>query len=353
MLGQLLRDRTAALALIMFVPVLPIMLVAIGWDAALRGRALPIRWLSTALAIGCGALALSWQWRPALAPEAGSPESQLRIVQWNTQWGGGNRETFTRVLDAIDAQHPDIACLSEAPDIDALKRAWAKRHHGWSIAAATDTSNYSYAYNLALLSRYPVHKRADWVLSNGHAALFEVALPTRILRALVVDLQSSPRAPRSPSIRQAAQLVETRAQAGAPVDIVLGDFNTPARFLGFDALAAAGGGYRLASLWSGHWRGTWPASMRLPFFDIDHIWVSRSWSIQSSKFFIGYSDHRGQRVDLRLPPRDSVHGSQPRGTSTASSPIIIHAHNNTTVASASTMAAPANGMARPSSAYAR
>jgi endonuclease/exonuclease/phosphatase (EEP) superfamily protein YafD len=301
MFGQLLRDRTALIAWIMFVPLPPIALVAVGWDAALRGRALPIRGLFTAFALACGALALSWQWRPALAPEAGAPESQLRIVQWNTQWGGRNRETFSRVLDGIEAQHADIACLSEAPNTYALERAWAKRHPGWSIAAATDTSNYSYAYNLALLSRYPVQKRAEWVLSNGHAALFDVGLPTRILRALVVDLKSSPRSPRSPSIRQAAQLIEARSRTGAPVDIVLGDFNTPARFLGFDALAAAGGGYRLASLWSGHWRGTWPASMRLPFFDIDHIWVSKSWRIQSSEFFIGYSDHRGQRVDLRLP----------------------------------------------------
>jgi endonuclease/exonuclease/phosphatase (EEP) superfamily protein YafD len=301
MLGQLLRDRTAVLALIMFVPVLPIALVAIAWDLMLRGRALPIRFLFTAVAMGCGATALSWQWRPALAAEPGSPQSQLRILQWNTQWGGWNRETFEHILDGIEAQHPDIACLSEAPSTHALKRAWAKRHRGWSIAVAADTSDYSYAYRLALLSRYPVQKRAEWVLSSGHAALFEVALPARMLRALVVDLKSAPRAPRSPSIRQAAQLVQAHAGTEAPIDIVLGDFNTPARFLGFDALAAAGGGYRLASLWSGHWRGTWPASLRPPFFDIDHVWVSRRWRIQSSQFFIGYSDHRGQRVDLRLP----------------------------------------------------
>lgn len=298
-LGQLLRDRTAALQWIMFVPVFPIVLVAIGWDVLLLGRALPVRFLFAAVAVGCGALALHWQWQPALAAEPGSPASALRILQWNTQWGGPY--PFDHVLDGIDAQHPDIACLSEAPDTSLLKRAWAKRHPGWSIAAAVDVDNWRYAYRLALISRYPVEKQNDWVLANGHATLFQVALPSRTFRALVVDLQSSPRAPRSPSIRQAAQLVAARARTDAPIDIVLGDFNTPARFLGFDALAAAGGGYRLASLWSGHWRGTWPASIRPPFFDIDHIWVSNDWRIQSSQFFIGYSDHRGQRVDLRLP----------------------------------------------------
>ena len=299
MLAQLLRDRTAALALIMFVPVLPIALITFVWDVVLRGRALPIRWLLTAVGIGCGAIALSWQWQPARAPEPGSSDSQLRIVQWNTQWGGANRETFEHVLDGLEAQQPDIACLSEAPFTYILKAAWAKRHPGWYVEAAADSSNEAYTYNLALISRYPVHKQAEWPLSSGHAALFQVELPTRTLRTLLVDLQSSPRAPRSPSIREVVQLIEARAKADAPIDIVLGDFNTPGRFLGFDALAAAGGGFQLAALWSGHWRGTWPAWMRMPFYDIDHIWVSKRWSIQNSQLFIGYSDHRGQRVDLR------------------------------------------------------
>jgi endonuclease/exonuclease/phosphatase (EEP) superfamily protein YafD len=82
---------------------------------------------------------------------------------------------------------------------------------------------------------------------------------------------------------------------------VLGDFNTPARFLGFDALAEAGPGYRRAGLWSGQWRGTWPSIVTLPPFDIDHIWVSKRLSVVGSSFFRSRSsDHRGQRVDLRL-----------------------------------------------------
>ena len=297
-LGQLLRDRTPLLQLVMFVPVSPIALAALAWDVVLLGRALPVRWLLSLAALGCGVLAFYWQWQPALAPEADSNAEAIRVVQWNTQWGGANRETFEHVLDGIDEQHPDIACLSEAPRMRVLERGWATRHPGWFIAAAGNSSNHVYAYNLVLLSRYPVRMQEEWVLWSGHAALFEVSLPTRILRVLMVDLQSPPLAPRSPSIRQVAQLVAAKAQSAAPIDLVLGDFNTPARFLGFDALAAAGGGYRLASRWSGHWRGTWPASMKLPFFDIDHVWVSQRYRIQSSQFFIGYSDHRGQSVQL-------------------------------------------------------
>lgn len=302
-LGHLLRDRTPWLGLIMLVPVLPVALGALGWDVLMRGRSLPVRWLLSVVAVGCSALALSWQWQPALAPEPGAAADPVRIVQWNTQWGGADWETFDRVLDGLDAERPDIACLSEAPNTHRLERAWTKRHPDWFVAAAANSRDAPYAYNLAVLSRYPVQLRDEWTLRNGHAALFEIELRARALRVLIVDLESSPFAPRSPSIRQAAQLAAAQAKQGAPIDVVLGDFNTPARFLGFDALAAAGGGYRLASRWTGRWRGTWPASMRLPLFDIDHIWIGKPWSIESARFFTGYSDHRGQRVDIRLRSR--------------------------------------------------
>jgi endonuclease/exonuclease/phosphatase (EEP) superfamily protein YafD len=108
--------------------------------------------------------------------------------------------------------------------------------------------------------------------------------------------------PRSPSIRQVAALLEDRARAGQPIDLVLGDFNTPASFLGFDALDRAAGGYRRASLWSGQWRGTWPSVLLFPMFDIDHVFVSTHLGVLDSALFRGPgSDHRAQRADLRLP----------------------------------------------------
>jgi endonuclease/exonuclease/phosphatase family metal-dependent hydrolase len=152
------------------------------------------------------------------------------------------------------------------------------------------------------MTRYPVQLRAQWPLHTGHAALFELALPQRALRVLMVDLQSAPLLPRSPSIRQVAAILEDRARAGQRVDLVLGDFNTPARFLGFDTLGRAAGGYRRASLWSGQWRGTWPSVLFFPMFDIDHVFVSTHLGVLGSAFFRGPgSDHRGQRADLRIP----------------------------------------------------
>jgi endonuclease/exonuclease/phosphatase (EEP) superfamily protein YafD len=81
---------------------------------------------------------------------------------------------------------------------------------------------------------------------------------------------------------------------------MLGDVNTPARLLGFDALAAAGGGLARAALWSGAWRATWPSFVPIPLYEIDHVWVSRSWNVQRASFFSCWgSDHRGQLVEMQ------------------------------------------------------
>jgi endonuclease/exonuclease/phosphatase (EEP) superfamily protein YafD len=299
--GQLMRDRALPWMLAMFVPLGPVALVALLWDVMFRGQALRVRWLLSAVAVGCGLVAVVMLWRPAAAPELGA-EQTLRVVQWNTMWGGRRTAAFVRILDRLDAERPDIICLSEAPDFERLQRGITKRHPDWSLAAATNHGGGSYWYNLAVVSRYPVALRDVSKLARGRMAWFEVAHPTRTLRIAVVDLLSSPLSPRTPSIVQATELIEARARAGEPADLVLGDFNTPARFLGFDALERAAGGFRRAALWSGEWQATWPSYSPLSIFDIDHVWVSNRLQIRDASFFTTLStDHRGQSVELGLP----------------------------------------------------
>lgn len=300
-LAQLVRDRALVLMLLMFVPVLPVAALAVIWDVLLRGRSLRLRWSLSAVAVGCGALAVAWQWRPALAPEP-SGHNTVRIVQWNAMWGSRSSQGFRRILEQLDAAQPDIIFLSEAPEMVKFEYAWNKAHPGWSLHAASNHGRGSYWFNLAVVSRYPAQQRGVWTLARGRLALFEVAHPARTLRIAMVDLLSSPLSPRSPSIEQAVRIIDARAQAGEPIDLVVGDFNTPARFLGFDALQRAAGGFRRAALWSGAWSATWPSFSPLALYDIDHVWVSTRLRIRRTSFFSTLaSDHRGQRVELAIP----------------------------------------------------
>jgi endonuclease/exonuclease/phosphatase family metal-dependent hydrolase len=226
-------------------------------------------------------------------------------VHWNTQWGGTRGErSLAEIVAALHTLHPDLICLSEAPSHAQLTRAWAAHGKGaWSSVSIEQPDTFTrYWYRLTVMSRYPVQARQQWTLPTGHAVLFEVALPTRTLRILMVDLQSAPTKPRSPSIAEAARIVDELARTGTLIDLVVGDFNTPGRFVGVDALAASAAGYRRAALWSGQWRATWPSHVLLSPFDIDHIWVRQGLAIAASEIFRNQaSDHRGQATVLRLP----------------------------------------------------
>jgi endonuclease/exonuclease/phosphatase family metal-dependent hydrolase len=119
----------------------------------------------------------------------------------------------------------------------------------------------------------------------------------RRLRLLVVDGLSSPLRPRGPFLQAIAGACREADSTGRPYDLILGDFNTPSRSLGFDELD--GIGYRLAGRSAFGWRGTFPAWV--PVYDIDHVWLGPEIHLGSCTFFHGpYTDHRGQVVRVQL-----------------------------------------------------
>ena len=302
--AQLVRDRTLALTLLMFVPIGPLAMSAIARDVLARGRALPLRWLLLTIGVGAGAFSVSLMWSPARAPEGSAEEPRVTIVHWNMRWGGARgAESLAEMMATLEADHPDVVCSSEAPTDAQLRRDNGDvAASSWHSASVEHPPSSGYWFRLTVLSRQPVVLRRQWDLPTGHAALFEVALTQRTLRILMVDLQSEPFLPRSPAIAEIARRVDDLAAADAPVDVVAGDFNTPGRFLGFDLLSDAGDGYRRAAMWSGQWRATWPARVPLSSLDIDHVWVSRELNVVSAHLFSNpNTDHRGQVAVLRLP----------------------------------------------------
>ncbi len=321
--AHVVGDRAMWLQFCLYTPLWAVALTAIGWDLLNLGKALPLRFLLSMLGLGLGVMSIGMMWAPARAPEGDSSQSGVTLVQWNMQWGGlAGPASLEKVVSTVLAHDPQIVCLTEVPPQSYFGHYW-KEQAGPGWHAGYSAGSEQYMSRMGVLSKSPVQRVGQWLLDHGEAALFEVAIddaPAKPFRILMVDIESEPSLPRSPSIEQAARIVEAHAVAGTPIDIVAGDFNTPARFLGFKTLANAGERYERASLWSGQWRATWPARLVVPFrgsmreirhtwrlstFDIDHIWVRSGLDVASASIFTtDVVDHRGQVCQLRLPKRE-------------------------------------------------
>ena len=105
---------------------------------------------------------------------------------------------------------------------------------------------------------------------------------------------------RTPMLHDLAKTCARAAEEGAPIDLIVGDFNAVSRSIGFDEVGRSGGGYQLASRFCRGWRGTWPSL--IPLLDIDHIWARTGWKVLGCRLFTNFaSDHRGQLVVLGIP----------------------------------------------------
>lgn len=299
--GQVTRDRTVLLGLLMYLPTPLLGLVAVGWDLARRGKGLgPGRFRFGLSGVGLvGTVASAW---PMVAMGGLSPRSgEIGLLQWNVQWGGGpfrDATTWEAQCSAIRASGASVVVLSEAPEPPWLDRLDAALGPDWRGAEVLGDPGWPHWFHLAVYAKGPVELERRLSLPNGSAAVFLVRPKGRALRLLAVDGISDPLTPRGPFLRALADLCQVATAEGRPFDAVLGDFNAPSGCLGFSGLADEG--YRLASKAGGpwlapEWRGTFPAL--LPLLDIDHVWLSNAWEARSCRLFHApWSDHRAQVV---------------------------------------------------------
>ena len=158
----------------------------------------------------------------------------------------------------------------------------------------------SHACHLYVIARWPVRLERRASIAHGAAAVLRVDRPDGLVRLMVVDGQSKIGRVRTPMLHEIARTCASAHAEDKPIDLVVGDFNAVSRSIGFDALEAAGDGYRLASRSHLGWRGTWPSP--LPFLDIDHVWVRSARKVAGCELFSNLgTDHRGQFVRLDLP----------------------------------------------------
>ncbi len=298
-LGQALRDRSTATALLMYIPLPLLAGSALALDAAWRGRSLiGPRFALTALALVASAWSAWWLIGSGQERPAAAGEREISVLHWNVQWGGGffrGPRTWTAQRAAIVAKHPDLVILSEAPPDDWLAQLVSDLGPGSSLVSIHHDPRSSYWYGLAVISRRLLRQEPAPSLPNGSAFSVVAEVDGRDLRLLVVDGISTPTRSRLPFLAAIADSCRQAREQGRPYDLVLGDFNTPSRSLGFDELE--GLGYTLAGRSAAGWRATFPAW--LPVYDIDHVWLAPELTLASCSFFNGsHTDQRGQFVRI-------------------------------------------------------
>ena len=305
--GQMFRDRSAASAILMYLPLLPTSLAAMVIDLARSGRTLPrARFLLTLLGILGGACAAMPMIGSGTIGKFGLADTEVTLLHWNVMWGGGpfrNERTWAAQRAEMMSRDPDLIILSEPPPPDWLKRLTDEIGAGANVVGIDHERRSPYWFRLGVCSRWPIRREKGMLLPGGAAMSVTADVRGRAMRLLVVDGKSNPFQSRLPFLGAIDQICRDAAREGRPFDVVAGDFNTPSRSIGFDALT--GQGYTLASRAASGWRGTFPAW--LPLYDIDHVWLRPGLRVRSCTLFNGAAtDHRGQFVSLLLAAPNEI-----------------------------------------------
>jgi len=312
LLGHLVRDRSAAWGLLMYVPLVPIGLAAAAWDAIRRGRAIPRgRFVLGASGLLAAALAAwpmigggpgpSGEVRSSGSDLGAATGTEVSVLHWNVLWGGGkdaNAWRWAATRREIVARGADLVVLSESPADPWLDALVADLGPGASRVQVANEPLAPYCFKLVACSRGPLRLVRREAIADGAAMVVEADVRGKTVRLMVVDGQSNPTRWRTPMLDEIAVALLRAKAGGEPIDAVLGDFNSVSRSLGFDAIAEAG--YALASRSSAGWRGTFPSF--LPLYDIDHVWVRADRpGLRDELFTRTSSDHRGQLVRFTIP----------------------------------------------------
>lgn len=306
LIGQMVRDRAVLFALMMYVPLVPLGVIAVMMDLVRRGRSLGrARWSLSLLGLGAVMVGLSTMVGRGALPRSAEPsalrETDLTVVQWNVQWGGSRRGSeeiagWNDLFAQLRSENPGIIVFNESAPLPWIERSMSEA--GWSFAATEHGPGARYLYRLVIGSRWPVTREATHLFRNGSGMTAMVDVAGRPVRVMVVDGISTPWVSRTPFLDDVATELARAAAAGRPIDIVAGDFNAVARSIGFDAFARVAGGFDVASR-SAAWRGTFPSG--LPLYDIDHVWVSRAHGVvHSHGLSHRVTNHKGQVIRIRL-----------------------------------------------------
>ncbi|MDM8560384.1 endonuclease/exonuclease/phosphatase family protein [Candidatus Parabeggiatoa sp. HSG14] len=307
-IGHLIRDHVLILALMMYIPLLPLGLWTILLDLWQNGRSLPkLRFGLTLI----GITLTIWGAIPMIGignAQTNIPPNAITLMHWNVKWGGigydnyienrYNGEEWPSIRKDIEQRRPEIVILSEPPQLDSwLTQLTEQLGAKWSMKRYRTKRN-----GFAVFSLWPLQFERFMEIRNGVAMSVVVTVRDQALRLLLVDGERSIRKIRTPLLTDIIQIVIEADKQGKPVDLIIGDFNAVSRSIGFDTYAVAAGGYQLAGKAYRGWRATWPSF--LPLLDIDHVWIHKRFQIFNVEMWHNfYTDHRGQMIYFKPKPK--------------------------------------------------
>jgi endonuclease/exonuclease/phosphatase (EEP) superfamily protein YafD len=296
-IGHIIRDLTVELALLMYIPLLPLGLWTILWGALKTDRYFLI-FLGLAIIIWGGVSMMG------TGGTLVSLERNINIVHWNVRWGGG----WQSVTKDIKQKQPDIIIISETPSKSKLNQLLKQLGNKWSMVMYSEKRKNP----LAVYSAWPLKLEHYIKIHNARAMTVIVTVYGQPLRLLAIDagrnmserltFMSKKVLPRwrTPMLMSMLNTIKSYHANGKPIDIIVGDFNALSRSLGFEKFNNVAGGYHLAAKFSFGWRGTWISY--LPLYDLDHVWVHKRFQELETELFANFNtDHRGQVVHLHIP----------------------------------------------------
>lgn len=274
------RDGIDRLAIVFYVLALPVLFLLACLLAVKQKCA---RVLALGLFVWWSVHSWCWHAKPPLTPRL---PGEVRVLFWNLNRPDVPSERLKELVKGFD---PDVIGCTEPS-----RKGRLPVMADWQALLPAYRAGPGINELMWFTRGTPLTEKTARLAGLGSFAEVQFSFQNKVLRVGFVDVWADPRLPRT------AQLNDAFAHVGNDQDaIVIGDFNTPADSVHFNAWREAGFQDSFKEAGRG-WRETW--FYGLPVLSIDHVWAGRDWKvIDCQKKWSITSDHAALLV--RMVPR--------------------------------------------------
>ena len=196
------------------------------------------------------------------------------IFYWNIS--RPDRLPLDIIFKNIDANNPEIIVFVEAKDISREDLKTFTRHYP-SYEIQQLEGEMMIAINGEINSVEYVK-----ISRSSNANFVTSTIQDHSIKIFITDLFADPAASKKKDFKAIKSFI-----ASKNVDFIIGDFNTPYESINFNSFKTD---FESFHKYNNGITATWPA--KLPFLEIDHIWLSKKWKPKYlHKEFRSASDH--------------------------------------------------------------